>query len=193
MRSRITLVFGLVAQVSCSRTGLLVDEEPDAVAPVAQPTTCAPTALALHVEERPPNLYFALDRSGSMAETLAGGAMTKWGAVQAAAVDLVRRLGAHVRVGATVFPAASGSCDPGEEVFPTLRGDPSLPGAGDGPVTRAFAEAIAVPVSGYTPTAATLVKLRAPLASLGGSTSVVLATDGGPNCSTKGCDASLCI
>lgn len=200
MRCRVTTAIGLLIGVlttsggaGCSRTGLPIED--DAPSPIVQlPASCSSKALAMSLIEQPPNLYFVLDRSGSMSEALAGAAgASKWDAVQAASVDLVRSLGAHVRVGATVFPAGSGVCDPGQEVFPAVRGDPVLPGTGDGPVTRSFAQSIAVPTSGYTPTAATLAALRTTLSSLPGRTSVVLATDGGPNCSTAGCPASQCI
>ena len=190
MRRTVTLAIGLLGAAwlasACSRTGLLGEDESPAASPPPTPLACAPRAAALRIAREPSNLYFVLDRSGSMSEGISGSAGSKWDAVRAAAVDVVRALGSQARVGAAVFPAASGVCAAGEEVFPAVRGDPPIPGIVDGPVTAAFARAIDVPTSGYTPTAATLQAIRRPLASLPGRTSVVLATDGGPNCSDAG-------
>lgn len=195
MDSRAYLAIGLAVLASigsgCSRTGLLDDpyESTD------WPSSCSAKALRLRVLEEPPNLYFVLDRSGSMAEAMPGGRGNKYAAVREATVSLVRKLGAHVNVGAAVFPAAGRLCQPGEEVLPTTRGDePLASGGGDGPVTRAFAEATNVVTLGYTPTASTLHNLLPTLSALPGRKAIVLATDGGPNCNNEArCEASECI
>jgi hypothetical protein len=150
----------------------------------------------------PPNVYFVIDRSGSMLETVDG--RVKYDAVASASVGLVRRLGSQVNVGAAVFPGplvnADDGCVPGDEVFPTRPGDAIGSGAcdPDGPVTRGFSFSISlasgsVPLGG-TPTAATLVRLLPTLSALPGRTAVILATDGGPNCNPSAvCDESKCI
>lgn len=199
MEAHVKIAIGLTALalsttfVACSRTGLLVDDE--SPGDYRWPSTCSRTALPLSVAENPPNLYFVLDRSGSMSESMPGGTTPKYEAVQRAAVELVRGLGSHVSVGAAIFPAAGGVCDAGEEVFATARGDATpAAGAPDGPTTSGFDAATKVVTLGYTPTAATLQHLLPTLSALHGRTAVILATDGGPNCNAQaGCDASGCI
>jgi len=181
------MLLGLGA--ACSRTGLLDDYESS-----DWPASCSRKALRLRVVEQPPNLYFVLDRSGSMAESMPGVQSTKYAAVRQAVVALVKNLGSHVNVGAAVFPASGRLCQPGEEVFPTTRGDDLAGSDVEGPVTAAFSEAINVVTLGYTPTAATLENLLPTLSKLPGKKAVILATDGGPNCNPDArCDASECI
>ena len=155
----------------------------------------------LQATSDPPNIYFVIDRSGSMQEVVDG--RMKWDAVAAASVALVRRLGSQVNVGAAVFPGqvdAGEGCTTGAEVFPTRPGDPLPTGACtiDGEVTRAFSRSISLPSGtlpvGGTPTAATLARLLPTLTALPGRTVVLLATDGGPNCNRIAvCDATKCI
>ncbi len=144
----------------------------------------------------PPNLYFVIDRSGSMADIING--RSKYSSLETALVDLVRRMGSRARVGATLFPAydANESCLTGEEVFKTTLGDPlSYAAAGEnGPVTSGFAQAIHRKPRGGTPTGATLEDILPKLVKLEGDTYVILATDGGPNCNPKAqCSALTCI
>jgi len=123
-----------------------------------------------------PNLYFVIDRSGSMGNMVEG--RQKYDAVAGAAVDLVRSLGSKVKVGAAVFPGphvdAMHLCEVGEEVFATTLGDAVRGGScdPDGPVTRAFSSSISLPdnapPSGATPTAATLNHILPGLAALPG-------------------------
>jgi hypothetical protein len=158
--------------------------------------------MFLEVTTDPPNLYFVIDRSGSMAEVVDG--RRKYDAVANAAVALARALGSQANVGAAVFPGhavdPADQCSPGAEVYPVGPGDPIRNGlcGNDGPVTRAFSRAISLPSgvtpSGGTPTAATLTALLPTLAALRGRTFVLLATDGGPNCNLNAvCDATKCI
>ncbi|MFW5739734.1 MAG: vWA domain-containing protein [Myxococcota bacterium] len=146
----------------------------------------------------PPNLYFVLDRSGSMLEPAsAGSAKSKYTAVRSAAIGLVGELGHRVNVGAAVFPGApyTDECSSGKEVFSTRAGDPlSTYQGGDGPVTQGFAFATNVQPKGGTPIAATLSELLPLLEALEGKTAVVLMTDGGPNCSIESdCQPEDCI
>jgi hypothetical protein len=133
----------------------------------------------------PPNVYFVLDASGSMATPVAGG--TRYQVVQAAVAKLVHDVSHLIRAGAAVFPLGAtitDACHVGGEVFP-----PAL----DNPLGFDAATKNIMP-SGGTPTAATLVALEPTLLALGGKTVVVLATDGGPNCNPKAaCTASECM
>lgn len=156
-----------------------------------------------------PNIYFLIDASGSMSIVPSGSA-TRYERVRGAAVDLVRRLGALINVGAALFPrdAASDGCHVGGEVLAVSPGDPYVEGQGDGPTTNAFGWATAILPEGGTPLAATLEALTPTLTALTGKTIVVLATDGGPNCNdaascppeecipyvegAQGCDATCC-
>lgn len=150
------------------------------------------------VTPEPPNLYFVLDRSGSMLDrAVPTSSTTKYAAVRVAAVEMVIALGHRVNVGAAVFPGSPSAdeCSSGKEVFPTQPGDaPGSYDGGYGPVSTLFSAATNVVPKGGTPIAATLEALRPTLAALEGSTAVVLATDGGPNCSVEhACGADDCI
>lgn len=154
------------------------------------------------VVERP-NLYFALDRSGSMLEHLPNSQFSKYRSAQSAIVKMLRIIGHRVNYGATAFPAANrgSACSSGVEIASTQLGDPYSYGASstDGPVLKSFMDQLnssapSADGSGGTPTAATLAALAAPLALLPGSTVAVLVTDGAPNCNAEAeCDPETCI
>jgi hypothetical protein len=158
---------------------------------------CGNTFLAATTDH--PNLYFVIDRSGSMQEFVDG--EQKYAAVVTAATSLVRSLGPQANVGAAVFPGRTvdeqNPCAAGEEVFTTRPGDALPTGScGDGPVTRGFANAVSPTggAFGATPTASTLTALLPLLDRLPGRTAVILATDGGPNCNgNAACKADKCI
>lgn len=144
----------------------------------------------------PPNLYFIIDRSGSMGDVVEG--QTKYLSLEMSVVDLVRRIGIRARMGAALFPGfdPDNSCLPGVEVFPATTGDSLsyIDSGADGPVTRAFATAIHRKPRGGTPTGSTLEHLLPSLTALEGKTFVILATDGGPNCNPEAqCGALTCI
>jgi hypothetical protein len=212
--------FGALACTSRSHPPVLVDDPPlsdsgsgaagaggngcldDAVAPPLPDAQGLCGNTFLQATSDPPNIYFVIDRSGSMQEIVDG--RVKYDAVAAASVALVRRLGAQINVGAAVFPGPmvnpDDGCVAGDEVFPTRPGDPLQTSACgvDGEVTRGFSRSISVPsgegLVGGTPTAATLTHLIPKLAALPGKTVVILATDGGPNCNRAAmCDESKCI
>ncbi len=160
------------------------------------PQTCAQTAdqgvcgcLDLTLLTDVPNIYFVLDRSGSMTED------DKWTSVRIVVADMVRRLGPRARFGAALFPGRDGDCSPGVEVMPMRAGD--TPAGTVGPTTLALLSLTNEPATGGTPTAATLRALSPALKVLPGRTFVILATDGGPNCNTgvacgvDGCQANI--
>lgn len=142
-----------------------------------------------------PNLYFVLDASGSMA-VLDSGA-TRYDRVRIAVVDLVRKLGPLINVGAALFPSDvsdQDSCHAGEEVFPVTPGDPFVGEDMEGPTTKGLRLSTLTDPVGGTPTGATLAALTPTLTSLPGETIVLLATDGGPNCNPQAsCTAAECM
>jgi hypothetical protein len=142
--------------------------------------------LELTLVEDVPNIYFVLDRSGSMND---GG---KWTSVRIAISDVTRRLGPRARFGAAFFPGRDGDCSPGVEVMPTRPGDP-ISGI-VGPTTLALLELTNESAVGGTPTASTLRALAPAIAALPGRTFIILATDGGPNCNSKiSCGVDACM
>ncbi len=151
------------------------------------------------VENRP-NLYFVLDRSGSMADILPGSIYNKYVNARLALRDLLLAVGHRVQYGAAVFPAPGASpagCVPGAEVFPTQPGDPpDYAAAGKvGPVLSSLLARLAkYSPDGGTPVSATLSALMPTLTALSGDTYVVLATDGAPNCNASAsCGADQCM
>jgi hypothetical protein len=150
----------------------------------------------LHEISDPPNLYFLLDRSGSMAFDMEGSNLTKYVTARKVLGSLLHVIGHRVRFGATVFPARDSeeSCGPGVAVFePKLGGLPACDGELD-PTLVDFLVALGqfVP-SGSTPTSAALAELRPRLEQLEGTTVLVLVTDGAPNCNLEAtCGAEAC-
>ncbi|WP_272418482.1 VWA domain-containing protein [Polyangium jinanense] len=139
-----------------------------------------------------PNLYFVLDASGSMNAPAPGG--TRYDAVRVAVVDLVRKLGPLVKVGAAILPAHGSNqdqCAPGKQVFPVTQGDPIT--GEDGPTTTGIRATTATNPVGGTPISPTLEALTPTLLALEGKTYVILATDGGPNCNeSAACGSEDC-
>lgn len=146
---------------------------------------------------QPPNLYFVIDRSGSMEGSVGGGSTrTKLQAARAVISELLRNIGHRVRYGGAVFPSfeAPEECRPGTEFFPATLG--SLPACGEreNPQLTEFSRRLgAFLPEGGTPTSLTLNALRPTLEELEGRTAVVLITDGAPNCNGEAsCDAEDC-
>src|ERR1700690_1818793 len=150
-----------------------------------------------------PNLYFVLDASGSMSDSL-DGVNTKYAAAVNAIVNVLEIIGHRVSYGAAIFPvgvpvgdtSSGDNCGlPGSEVFTTQPGDSvtcSINGK-MGDVLTKFQSALSHTPNGGTPLSATLTNLKPILKALPGKTAVILATDGAPNCNPNAsCDASLC-
>lgn len=135
----------------------------------------------------PPNMYFVLDRSGSMVEG------NKWTQVRIVVADILRGLGPRANFGATVFPGFdSAQCAPAREILPLSPGDP--PGTQDGPTTLKLLTATAVDPGGGTPTSAALRSVLPTLMNANGKTFVILATDGAPNCNgDAACTLAECM
>lgn len=123
-----------------------------------------------------PNMYFVLDRSGSMAEG------NKWQQVRIVVGKIMRALGPRASFGAMLYPGTSQDvCAPGVEIIPTSPGDPPSSNV-DGPTTAALLQRSNVPPFGGTPTSASLEAVYRIVQKLPGKTFVILATDGAPNC-----------
>jgi hypothetical protein len=133
-----------------------------------------------------PNIYFVLDRSGSMATD------NKWTQVRLVVAQVLRGLGPRANFGATVFPGfAQNACAAPEQILPVRPGDP--PGV-DGPTTTALLTATSGDPNGGTPTAEALRQVLPYLQTVKGKTFVILATDGGPNCNAgASCTFTQCI
>lgn len=134
-----------------------------------------------------PNLYFVLDRSGSMLDD------NKWQTVRQVVADVVEKLGPRAKFGVSLFSDPSGNgCTPGKQVMPLRTGD--SPAGTAGVTTNEVIATTNVVAEGGTPTAATLLALAPVIEALPGRTFVILATDGGPNCNdAASCDAAHCI
>ena len=149
--------------------------------------------LVYELEQQAINLYFVVDRSASMGERLEGGSRSKYAAGRNAIEDLLEVVGARVSYGASVFPGigTDDACSPGGEIFSTRRGDrPGCPSVALDGLTSALE---AAGVSGGTPTAAHLARIGPVLKALPGDLSVILLTDGGPNCNAElECGAEDC-
>jgi hypothetical protein len=148
----------------------------------------------------PPNLYFIVDRSGSMADILPGSTSSKYENARIAISVMLRAVGHRVNYGAAVFPNFTDpdGCTIGQQVFPTEAGDPpSYAAKGEnGPVLTTLLTRLGdTAPSGGTPTAGTLTALEPTVLGLSGKkTYVVLMTDGAPNCNVDlTCSADQCI
>jgi hypothetical protein len=135
-----------------------------------------------------PNLYFVLDRSGSMATD------DKWTTVRIVVSQVMESLGPRASFGLTMFPMPSTTeaCVAGVQNMSVRPGD--SPAGTQGPTTKALLQITSGAPSGGTPTAETLGTLLPTLEALSGRTFVILATDGGPNCDgIATCNADQCI
>jgi hypothetical protein len=142
--------------------------------------------------------YFVLDGSGSMRDVFEDTSRSKLLSAKLAIRDLLFEIGHRVRYGAAVFPdTKSGeSCALGTQVFPATEGDSLFCHAGKtGPVLRRLLDSISFrDAEGGTPIAETLARLAPTLSTLGTRVSVVLITDGAPNCNLgASCSPEACI
>jgi von Willebrand factor type A domain len=162
---------------------------PDAGVPrCSVPTAAVCDCVEVPLAAEPPNLYFVLDRSGSMAQD------NRWSNVLKSVLELVRVLGPRAKFGATLFPSViNNSCSVGTEVMSIRAGD--APAGTRGPTYNFLAARTSSSTpQGGTPTGATLDAVRTRLLNQPGKTFVILATDGGPNCNDSAtCDAQACI
>jgi hypothetical protein len=174
------------------------------------PATVSPCGAAtVALDFVRPNLYFAIDASGSMLEDIPiGDAVSvgprpvlppgdRYGALALAIQTVLSRVGHRVNYGATLFPSGDLDCDGGEEVLPLTPGDTvSFAVSGElGPVLSQLMFSIyrRTPRGG-TPVAAALAGLLPKLSGRGAESYVFLVTDGGPNCNlAASCGPESCI
>lgn len=159
---------------------------------------CGNTIIPVVVER--PNVFFVVDRSGSMSEKLPKSTYDKYVSARIAISKVLRSVGHRLRYGAAVFPMPGGTvegCNPGKEIFPTQDGDPpSFAQQGlNGPVLKKLLTTLAAyQPEGGTPTSGSIEAIVPTLTALPGKTFVVLATDGAPNCNASAsCPASECM
>lgn len=174
------------------------------------PSTESPCGAAtLALEFLRPNLYFAIDASGSMSEGIPLGQSPepdpsvvvppsqRYGALALAIQTLLQRVGHRVNYGATLFPSGEDACGSGEEVLPLTAGDTvSFAVSGEvGPVLGDLMFSIyRRSPRGGTPAGSALSTIRERLAGRGPESYVFLLTDGGPNCNPQlTCTADACI
>ena len=215
-----TFWLGLAGAVSgCERTErppLIADprpeprDDPPPIVPpddTPSPSTISPCGAAtVTLDFVRPNLYFAIDASGSMTDGIPRGdtiypagtaPANRYIALSRAIQALLSRVGHRVNYGATLFPSSRVDCDAGEEIHELAAGDDvSFAVSGElGPVLSSFMFAIARRTpGGGTPVAAALAGLPLRLAGAGPNTYVFLVTDGGPNCNDEArCGVETCI
>jgi hypothetical protein len=142
-----------------------------------------------------PNVYFILDRSGSMAEPVEEGGDSRYKLVRGAMLGMVQSLGSLINVGAALFPngkSDTDACKAGAQVFAVKPGDPIT--GSEGATTSALRQATNVTPKGGTPVSATLEALETKLSILEGRTIALLLTDGGPNCNAEAaCGIDECM
>ena len=179
--------------------------EPDDAPSPATISPCGATTAKLGFVR--PNLYFAIDASGSMTEgiPLGDGAhyepgtapYSRYAALALAIQTLLARVGHRVNYGATLFPAEVDTCGAGEEIRALGAGDDvSFALSGElGPQLRSFMFHVRRRApNGGTPVALALNALAPLLGAAGPNTYVFLVTDGGPNCSPSlRCEADSCM
>ncbi len=158
---------------------------------------CANEVIPVFQEK--PNLYFAIDSSGSMGEPFEiGDSTSKLQASKTAISEMLVALGHRIRYGMTMFPAfGSDGCGAGIEIFETREGDPvqCVNKQVAGPVLTSFTSKLTVlSTGGGTPISATIEQITPTLIELEGETALVLLTDGIPNCNAEaGCSARDCM
>lgn len=182
--------------------GSLVDPVPTPMPNTNSP--CGAATVALDFVR--PNLYFAIDASGSMTDAIPRGEagyavgsvpVNRYAALSRALQSLLLRVGHRVNYGATLFPSGDVTCDAGKEVHALGPGDDvSFAVSGEpGPVLRSFMFNVTRRTPrGGTPVALALSALAQGLSGAGPDTYLFLLTDGGPNCNPRAlCGADTCI
>ena len=188
----------------------LQQEEDDPFLQIDDPTAPGEDAsglcgnLIVPIEVDRPNLYFVLDASGSMTDSMStpdpntGWLPTRYQAARGAIANVLQAVGHRVRYGAALFPDepfSDATCPTGSEVFETTAGDDvSYAVAGEqGPVLKSLLFTLGKRApEGLTPTSSALAALTPALQDLDGETYVFLLTDGAPNCNVLPCDAEQC-
>jgi hypothetical protein len=133
----------------------------------------------------PPNLYFLIDRSGSMRDFPEGSHYNKYHMARNVITDVLGAIGHRVRYGIAIYPDSSEDsvCGSAQELLaPTLGAPPSCTGQIDPELSHRLTVLGNYLPAGNTPTSAALSALVPELSELDGKTYLVLLTDGAPNC-----------
>ena len=140
---------------------------------------CAPDVALLPAHA---DVVLVLDRSGSMTRPLASSTTTRWRALRDALASALPMFDADVAFGASIFPIPGATISGGTVCTVGARLDVPV-ALGTGPDVLAALSAFEP--SGGTPTADALAVATGALSArrrMGVPQSIVLATDGGPNC-----------
>ncbi len=162
----------------------------------------------INLLQKKPTIYFVVDTSGSMRDRVVSGSDTKLEAAQEALLSVVEEVGHRIKYGLATFPGPALSeddleeaglawgCEPGEERFDIHEGDERtcVNRPARGPVYEDFAWIVSrLRANGKTPLAPTLDLVAPSLLREENDTTVILLTDGHPNCGkTNSCAAELC-
>jgi len=188
-----------------------IDLDPECEGPPAPDTTslCGQQVVPIVVQK--PTLYFLVDVSGSMAEPLVEpdasqaeieDAPTKLEAGKAALLSLTLEHGHRIHYGLATYPGPDpeddmmAGCGAGRQAFSVHEGDPLLClNERGGDVYDAFSRVVRnLEASGGTPLSGTLEALAETIQELPRPASVVLLTDGAPNCNAEAsCGPEACI
>lgn len=151
-------------------------------------------ATAVDAERRSVNVVLVIDRSLSMNDRPGAFTTSKWDALNAALGDVLPGAGEYVRFGLQLYPLPSTEED--------QCGMPAAPGLGvevGADSVPAILTELGVEPAGGTPTAAALGRAleyytEGAGKDLDGRRFVILATDGGPNCTSGlSCTAERCV
>ena len=169
--------------------------------------SCSQTQVQADVREV--NMLIVLDESGSMNDSPASGAASKWQIMKTALNTALTKVDNDINFGLLLFPYApggipSGSSDPTEtcavpdDVSVAVNVPIGGPGTGPSTLTDVLNTIAGQSPAGGTPTARALQQAYAYFTTgdgrnLSGTKWVLLATDGGPNCNSGlTCDAAQC-
>ena len=157
----------------------------------------------LPIQTTRPNLFLVLDRSGSMYDSMSSDpkvvAPRKYDASVNAIHQVLLKIGHRLMYGAALFPSRGNvtSCAAGSTVDSVRVGDSVTYARNDldGPHLAGLMRVLGSYLpEGSTPTSATLKSLTPMLTGLSGETSIILTTDGAPNCNDSlVCGISTCI
>ena len=200
---------GLIcADDHCSPVGSADPATSDEVPGCSESDWASSECLSVPAEIQRTNVLLVLDRSASMDDQPAGYATTKWDALRTELAQVLPEAQAVSRVGLELFPTTAREGDPIPSACGPVDRCCEMPGDADMNVPLGVGTATVPtilealdasgPVGG-TPTSAALARAveyfsAGAGATLIGDRTVVLVTDGAPNCNLAvSCDATACL
>jgi hypothetical protein len=148
--------------------------------------TCGEQAFT--IERSIHDVLIVLDRSLSMSDSPSFGSANLWDQSRSAIYEVTGAMQSQIWFGLTVFPSSSGlgACSDWENSC-APPGDPIVP-VGAGAAAAIKGALVGLETCGSTPTAQALAQarlyLQGKLPANGHARSILLATDGGPNCNS---------